>query len=117
MTPEDNDFFSLVRIVGEVYRINPHELVGSRKHRHAEARALVGTVWSEMHTMEETAKRLLRNSPGAVFSWQSRIHKILQTNHPSTGRINEVTRRVAEEIPHVVGIYPEGTEIPQEQTK
>jgi hypothetical protein len=107
MNPEDLDFCELVRIVGDVYRLPAFELMGSRKHRFAEARALIGTIWAENHGMEDAARRLMRNSPANVITWQNRIHKILQTNHPSAGRINEVMRRVAKTLPHVVGLYAE----------
>lgn len=116
--PADEDFKRLLEIVADVYRCRPDQLVlRPRIHRLTQARHVVAAIWAEAYSMQDAAKRLRWWTPSTVLTAIHRIDRLLVEDGLPAARIREVMRRVAEEIPHVVGLYPNRTEpIKMEET-
>jgi chromosomal replication initiation ATPase DnaA len=105
--PADDDFRRLVEIVADVYRCRPEQLImRPRVHRLTQARHVVAAIWAESYSMQDAAKRLRWWTPTTVSTAIHRIDRLLAEDGIPAARIREVMRRVAKEIPHVVGLYP-----------
>jgi chromosomal replication initiation ATPase DnaA len=116
--PADYDFDRLVEIVADVYRCLPEQLIGhSRKHRFTQARHVIASVWAEAYTLADASRRMWWTSPTTTSNARSRIDRLLAEDGLPASRIREVMRRVAQEIPHIVGLYPNQPEpIKMEET-
>ena len=114
--PADDDFRRLVAIVADVYRCRPEQLImRPRVHRFTQARHVVAAIWAESYSMQDTAKRMRWWTPATVSTAIHRIDQLLAEDGIPAARIREVMRRVAEEIPHVVGLYPNRPEPTKEE--
>jgi len=109
--PTDEDFRKLVEIVADVYRVLPREICSKkREHMFTQPRHIVAAIWSEGHSLEDTARRLYYGSSATVLEARARWRRLHAGEGIIKARVDEVTRRVVREIPWVMGIYDEEPE-------
>lgn len=105
--PIDQDWRQLVAIVADVFRVRPVDLKHPRKTRIISTpRHVLAAIWSDGYTLEDTMRRLRWRSTATVSASRSRVERLLADGGLEADRINEVMRRIAKEIPHILGCYP-----------
>lgn len=105
--PIDTDWRELVAIVADVFRVRPGDLTFPCKKRLISTpRHVIAAIWSDAYTMDDTMTRLRWRSTATVSASRSKVERMLVDGGLEADRINEVMRRIAKRIPHIVGHYP-----------
>lgn len=94
---EADKFAFLVRIVAEVFSVNPEGILSrSRVSRWAVPRQLVATIWSENHSLQETGYRLNRHH-GAVMHARERVRFLIEHKEDFADKVRLVLERLVNE--------------------
>ena len=105
--PVDRDWRELVAIVADVFRVRPGDLTFPCKRRLISTpRHVIAAIWSDAYTMEDTMARLRWRSTATVSASRTRVERMLADGGIEADRINEVFRRIAQRVPHIIGHYP-----------
>jgi chromosomal replication initiation ATPase DnaA len=94
---EAEKFAFLVRIVAEVFSVNPEAILSrSRLARLAVPRQLIATIWSENHSLQETGYRLDRHH-GAVIHARERVRFLIEHKEDFADKVRLVLERLVNE--------------------
>ena len=106
MTPKEKDFSTLVSIVADVFRVTEDDIMGPPQQGPvAEARHLVGAIWSECHTLSDTARRLNRGNHWTIQYSRRRVERMLLDKPGFDHLAREVLSRLASEAPQIMRNY------------